>query len=138
MEIEPPRPDFADPDPIDKPPEFPELAVPVLKIIIPLCPLEPLLAVEINMIPLVDLVLTPLIKVISPPVEDEVRPALRNILPPTPLFPDPTLMEINPPLPEAADPVPKNILPLFPELEVPVLSMTFPLLPDLPALAVRS
>merc|ERR1711991_853084 len=66
-----------------------------------------------------------------------VLPANKNICPPSNVLPSPTLIIISPPLPLHAVPVPIDIDPDDPHVVVPVLNINSPLTPFAPAFNVR-
>lgn len=79
------------PEPMYSAPLLPKLDVPVLRINIPLTPLAPALALDINIVPLEALLPYPLTRDNLPPLCDDDAPPDTNTDPPTPMFPDPTL-----------------------------------------------
>ena len=62
-----------------------------------------------------------------------VSPAVKLISPPPRVLPEPTLITICPPLPAVALPVVRLTNPLVPELVVPDLNVKYPLTPFTPA-----
>jgi hypothetical protein len=72
----PPRPAVAAPDPRKTAPEFPVLAVPVLKYRAPLAPAAPPLVERIFTMPLVVAVPSPLTRLNKPPVFTALAPAM--------------------------------------------------------------
>ena len=95
-------------------PELPVLAVPVLKISMPLTPLVPELMDRIVMAPLDVDVPSPLLRLTAPPVCTVLRPAYACRDPPTPLVPLPADKEIRPARPVVAAPEPRISAPLLP------------------------
>jgi len=112
MCTEPLEPLAAIPVPISTEPLKPELAVPVLKTITPLEPDWPEFELEIETVPLDEMVPYPLRKYRLPAVVDDDNPADNNTEPPTPLLPDPTDKYTDPPEPDELLPDPITTDPL--------------------------
>jgi hypothetical protein len=99
---EPPVPDIAAPVPIANLPLDPRELYPVLRLSMPLKPLDFAAAVASSKSPLLEVVPSPLVIPIEPPDRTEEIPALMLIDPPTPLDPEPTIIRNGPPLPPIA------------------------------------
>ena len=87
----PPRPEVAEPVPKYNDPLFPKLALPELRMIVPLTPVVPALGVAIETVPLEVLEPIPLVMVIRPPAAVLERDDERTSSPSLPLVPEPTV-----------------------------------------------
>jgi hypothetical protein len=136
--MEPPLPFVVAPEPIDKLPLLPTLAVPELKLSCPDTPVVPALNVLNVILPLDCVEPNPDDNLIAPPDRAVDWPAKTATLPPVSVSPAPTVTRMLPPLPFVDAPVPTDKLPLLPTLAVPELKLNLPETPALPLFMERT